>query len=140
MHLFVFELLPSQALERSWWFWDPVDLAWPACGSLGVQREIISGGEMAVLCETNHPLLRQPPSPPCVRENSVLAVHLPALPLCLVQVAKGTQKCSFSPALLCCRTRPKEMKKPGKERPVCLQNTPWSFSVWKRHFATGHPK
>lgn len=80
-------------------------------------------GEMAVLCETNHPLLRQLPIPPSVRgANSVLAVHLPALLLCLVQVAKGNQRCSFSPVLLCCRKRPKEMKNPGKERPVHLQN------------------
>lgn len=119
-----------------------MDLAWPACESLRMQREISSGEEMAVLSETNHPLLRQLPSPPCVRgENLVLAVHLPALLLCLVQVAKGTQRCSFSPALLCCRKRPKEMKKPGKKRPVCLQDAHWS-SVSGRgiFFATKHPR
>lgn len=31
-----------------------------------------------------------------VFENSLLAVHLPALLLCFIQVAKGTWKCSFS--------------------------------------------
>lgn len=60
-----------------------MDLAWPACGGLGMQREISSCGEVAAVCEKNHPLLRQLPTPPCVRgENSVLAVHHPAL-LCV---------------------------------------------------------
>lgn len=121
VHLFVFELVPLQTLGRYWWFQDPMDLAWPACGGLGMQRETSSGGEMAVLCETNLPSPRQLPNPPCVRgENLVLAVHLPELLLCLVQVAGDTQRCSCSPVLLCCRKKPKEMKKTGEERPVCL--------------------
>lgn len=92
-------------------------LAWPARWGLRMQRETSSGGEMAVLCETNLPLPRQLPNPVCLRgENSVLAVHLSALLLCLVQVRKGTQRCSCSPALLSCRKRPKEIQKPGKER------------------------
>lgn len=106
---------------------------------LGMPRGIGSGGEMAVLCETNHPLLRQLPIPPCVRgENSMLAVHLPALLLGLVQVAKGTQRCSFSPAFLCCRKGQEE----SREGEICVSS---KCSLILQHleeafFPTGHPK
>lgn len=138
----MFELVPLQVLQRCTWFLDPMDLAWPACWGLRMQRETSSGGEMAVLCETNLPLPRQLPNPLCIRgENLLLAVHLSALLLCLVQVGKGTQRCSCSPVLLSCRKRPTEIQKPGKER-LCLQSALILQCLKEAFFAgaTGHPK
>lgn len=138
MHLLVFELLPPGTGE--------ILVGLGLCGpglanlwGLGMQRGIGSGGEIALQCETNHPLLRQLSIPPCARgQNSALAVHLPALLLGLVQVAKGTQWCSFSAAFLCCRKGQEESRE-GETcvSPKCsliLQCLEEAF------FSTGHPE